>query len=109
MINEKDNYHTKSFLGAQKDYEMICKDNKIVIPSSLKEKVLEWYQTNLIHPGKDRTYATIAQHFYWKGMKMTYNNLSQSSQHVKRLRTENKSMDIFQPRKLKSLHGTNYV
>ena len=69
IITDKDDYHTKTFLGAGKDYEMICRDNRIVILSSLKEKVLEWYHTTLIYPGIDRTLLTISQHFYWKGMK----------------------------------------
>ena len=63
-----DKYKLHTFHGAGKTYELICKDNKIVIPNSLKQKVMDWYHTILVHPGRDRTEKTISQHFYWKGM-----------------------------------------
>ena len=31
-------------------------------------KVLEWYHTILVYPGRDKTLKKISQHFYWKGM-----------------------------------------
>ena len=67
-------YHIKNFHGAGilgntgKSWDLICNHDKIVIPDSLKMKVLEWYHIQLVHPGRDRTLKTISQHFYWKGM-----------------------------------------
>ena len=34
LLNDKEKYHTKTFLGAGKAYEMICRDNRIVIPQN---------------------------------------------------------------------------
>ena len=37
---------------------------KVVIPDSLIMPLIRWYHEILNHPGKDRTYLTIAQYFY---------------------------------------------
>ena len=50
-----DKYKLHTFHGAERKDELICKDNKIVIPNSLKQKVMDWYHTILVHPGRDRT------------------------------------------------------
>ena len=42
---------------------------KIYVPETLALKVLEWYHSSLSHPSEERTYATISQHFHWKGIK----------------------------------------
>ena len=73
VIKRKD-YHVKNFHGAGivstngKSWNLICRNDKIVIPDTLKMKVLEWYHIQLCHPGRDRTYKTISQHFYWTHM-----------------------------------------
>ena len=63
------NFHGAGLLGIQgAEWELLCYNNRIVIPKSLQENVLEWYHYILVHPGRDRTLKTISQHFYWKGM-----------------------------------------
>ena len=71
---KEDEYNTKIFHGGGKSHAMIFKDSKIVIPKGLQSKIIEWYHTTLLHPGKDRTYLTISQHLYWKGMKNDIEN-----------------------------------
>jgi len=44
-------------------------NNKVVLPSSLITPIITWYHTNLNHPGVNRTYETINQHFTCKGLK----------------------------------------
>ena len=64
VITKKD-YHVKNFHGAGivstngKSWDLICKDNKIVIPDTLKMKVLEWYHVQLVHQDRDITFETI--------------------------------------------------
>jgi len=62
-------YMGKDNKGAPVEFELITKDNRIVLPRALREKAMEWYHTTLIHPGISRTYATMAQHYTWTGMK----------------------------------------
>ena len=63
-------YHKCSFFGVSiANFILItCKD-KIVIPSILQRYVLHWYHTYLLHPGMDRTEATIFQHLYWPNIR----------------------------------------
>ena len=74
LLKKDKRFHLKSFHGAGllgiqgAEWELLCYNNRIVIPKSLQENVLEWYHYILVHPGRDRTLKTISQHFYWKGM-----------------------------------------
>ena len=46
-------------------------DNKtarIIVPATLKRRLMEWYHTNLVHPGVERLYNTLRQHYTWPGM-----------------------------------------
>ena len=63
------NYTLKTFRGGEKSYDLVLRHDKIVIPSTLKRKVLEWYHTYLLHPGLNRTEETIRQHLWWKSLR----------------------------------------
>jgi hypothetical protein len=58
-----------SFHGAGKVHKLICQDDKIVVPTKLQKPVVQWYHTQLCHPGTTRTEETIRQHFTWKGLR----------------------------------------
>ena len=58
-------YHTKSFRGGGKVTDLICKGDKIVLPTILQKYAVNWYHTYLLHPGMERTEATLCQHYYW--------------------------------------------
>jgi transposase InsO family protein len=40
----------------------------IVIPTNLRFHILTWYHENLLHPGTDRMFHTISQHFTWPSL-----------------------------------------
>ena len=67
--NEKEkknnNYALKVFHGGGKSRQLLCFNDKIAIPKTLEDKVVEWYHSTLCHPGRDRTEQTIRQHFWW--------------------------------------------
>ena len=46
----------------------MCVDN-IVIPEKIQSYILHWYHMYLLHPGMDRTEATIFQYLYWTGIR----------------------------------------
>ena len=69
LRDNHNDYTSKSFRGGGKHYELICYKDKIVIPQPLQKKVVDWYHTQLCHPGITRTEQTIKQHFYWKNMQ----------------------------------------
>jgi hypothetical protein len=61
-----------SFHGGGKTFLLICNDiNKIVIPKTLQKRLVDWYHTQLCHPGQIRTYNTIKQHFTWSKLEET--------------------------------------
>ena len=62
-------YTAKTFRGGGKEFLLICKNEKIVVPTVLRKYVLNWYHTYLLHPGQDRTEAAIKQHLYWPGLQ----------------------------------------
>jgi hypothetical protein len=41
---------------------------KIAIPTNLPLRILTWYYENLLHPGVDRMFHTISQHFTWPSL-----------------------------------------
>ena len=47
---------------------------KIYVPETLQMKVIKWYHSSLNHPGEDRSFATISQHFHWRGIKNDIKN-----------------------------------
>ena len=63
------NYQVKDFLGGRKKHQLICLNDKIVVPKSLQSKIVNWYHVNLCHPGQTRTEATIRQHFTWSNLR----------------------------------------
>ena len=73
---KKDKRLLKS-LQEHKDYEvkrvegkdLITYKKRIYIPDSLKERVMEWYDTYLVHPGSTRMISTIQGIMHWHGMR----------------------------------------
>jgi hypothetical protein len=39
---------------------------KILVPASQVKQLIHWYHHMLVHPGADRLFNTLAQHFYWR-------------------------------------------
>ena len=50
------------------DVEVQTYKDKIYIPASLREKVLNWYHHYLQHPGASRMERTLGSVVYWPNM-----------------------------------------
>ena len=59
-------------------YPLILRNDKIYVPSSLVQPILNWYHENLKHPGIDRLFNTLNQHYFWPNMKQDVILLSKS-------------------------------
>ena len=71
-----DLYTLKTFCGGKTTpHELIVKHDKIVIPKDIQEQLVQWYHTQLCHPGETQTEATIRQHFYWKDLQKDVQNI----------------------------------
>ena len=68
-VRNSTSYSLHSFRGGGKERKLIVKDGKIVVPTKLQKRLVQWYHHILCHPGETRTEATIAQHFTWSKMR----------------------------------------
>ena len=65
-----------SFHGGRKTFLLICNNiNKIVIPKTLQNRLVDWYHTQLCHPGQTRTYSKINQNFTWSKLEETVKDI----------------------------------
>ena len=65
---EKHLYSTKSYKFSDMSYDLITRDDKIVIPKSMEKEVTEWYHEHLLHPGEKRLELTLRQHYTFIGL-----------------------------------------
>ncbi len=49
---------------------------RIIVPKSLRNRLLTWYHTMLVHPGSDRLYFTLRQHYSWPHMHQDIRNFT---------------------------------
>jgi hypothetical protein len=52
-----------------KEYDLITREGKIVVPTTMQAKLVQWYHSTLMHPGETRMELTIGQHYYWKNLR----------------------------------------
>ncbi len=53
------------------DIKVLCKNGKVMIPTSLWHRAVSWYHHYLQHPGHSRLKETMRSVMYWKGMRTT--------------------------------------
>ena len=51
------------------DNELIMYNNKIVVPYTLRQKIVAWYHEYLVHPGSTQMEATLRQTLTWPNMQ----------------------------------------
>jgi NADH:ubiquinone oxidoreductase subunit len=78
MLDSSMLYEKTTMKRADKSYELVTREAKIVVPRALARKAAEWYHIHLLHPGETRTELTIAQHYYWKGMRQDIQKVCRS-------------------------------
>ena len=55
------------------------KNNRIMVPPSEQQVVLEWYHNILIHPGEKRMIDTIKLVFTWSGLNKQVKLLTETT------------------------------
>ena len=84
---------------------LICRNGKIVIGSSLFHEILAWYHINLNHPGQDRTYKTIHAVFYTPNMEAKVRQYVSQCQICKKSKVPTKNMAYSQKQIFSVTHG----
>jgi hypothetical protein len=51
--------------------KVLCKNGKMVIPTSLQQRAVAWYHHYLQHPGNTRLEETLHLSMHWKGLRKT--------------------------------------
>ena len=69
MRKDKSSYEILPFFNAGKETELVCKRGKILIPTKLQKRTVDWYHHFLGHPGINRTEETIGQNLHWPKMR----------------------------------------
>jgi Integrase zinc binding domain len=68
---KKDLYKEMVYPCGDHSYTQITKNDMIVLPKALQTEAVKWYHGALMHPGETQTELTMGQHFTWKGMRKT--------------------------------------
>ena len=61
----EENYFIKKIEGQ----DLIMYRNRIYVPTTLRERVMDWYHTYLLHPSSTRMLSTIQSTMHWHGMR----------------------------------------
>eukprot|EP00804_Cyclotella_cryptica_P016680 CCRYP_001999-RA/>CCRYP_001999-RA protein AED:0.06 eAED:0.06 QI:1397/-1/1/1/-1/1/1/255/979 len=51
--------------------KVLCKEGKMIIPTSLQHRAVAWFHHYLQHPGTKRLEETLRLSMYWKGLRTT--------------------------------------
>ena len=94
----KQQYVTKTFRHSDKSYELVTRDDKIVIPKGLERKATEWYHTHLLHPGEKRLELTLRQHFTFIGLGPTVKRVCKACNVCRSLKASQKKYGKLPPR-----------
>jgi hypothetical protein len=54
------------------EHPIVFFHRSIVVTPELRDPLLQWYHTQLLHPGKDRLLNLLKQHFTWKNMMRVF-------------------------------------
>ena len=65
----------KALHGGGKRTDLVCHNDRIVVPTSLRRRLVNWYHNQLCHPGETRTEQTIRQHFTWPKLTKEVSNI----------------------------------
>eukprot|EP00804_Cyclotella_cryptica_P020905 CCRYP_011488-RA/>CCRYP_011488-RA protein AED:0.42 eAED:0.64 QI:0/0/0/1/0/0/2/0/155 len=75
--------HDKYTTQLVEDTHLLCKDGKMVIPTSLQSRAVSWYHHYLQHPGHTRLEEALHAAMYWKGMQVPSDHMSKTVVYVK--------------------------
>jgi hypothetical protein len=99
-LNKKqDGFHLKSFRGGGKKQFLICRNEKIVIPTTLQNRVVTWYHNILCHSGETRTEQTLRQQFYWPNLREDVHNVCSKCDTCQRTKRSTKKYGSLPPKK----------
>ena len=97
LVSHKD-YTLDTFRGGEKEHRLICRNNKICLPTALQKKTVEWYHEMLFHPGETRTEHILRQNFDWRGLHTKVHDVCKKCPTCQREKTTNQKYGKLPPK-----------
>jgi hypothetical protein len=91
-------YREIPFRGGDKSHDLICKNEKIVVPEKLQRRPVNWYHEMLCHPGVTRTELTIRQHFNWKDLRTAVHDICHKCESCQKSKVSNQKCGKLPPK-----------
>ena len=76
---------------------------RIYIPEVLRERIMEWYHIQLVHPGSTRMISTIQASMYWHGMKKDVEQYVKTCDVCQRCKKQKKKYGHLPPKKAETI------
>jgi hypothetical protein len=77
------------------DTQVLCKNDKLIIPASLQHRAVSWYHHYLQHPGHSRLEETMRSVMYWKVCAIPSGHMSNLADLARSIRDTVKSMVMY--------------
>ena len=74
-----------------------------MVPPALQRKAAEWYHEILMHPGETRMELTMAQHYCWKGMRSTIQQVCKRCNICKRCKARTSKKGLIPAKKAEAI------
>ena len=98
LNKQQDGYHLKSFCGGGKKRNLICRNEKIIIPKTLQRRVVTWYHDILCHSGETRTEQTLKQQFWWPNLRNDVHDVCSKCDTCQRTKRTTKKYGLLPPK-----------
>ena len=102
-------YMHKEFHWGGRSSQLLCYNDRIMIPQGLQKRVMQWYHHTLCHPGINQTEETISQHFYWKNMRDHITCDVSTYSVCQKQKKQCRKYGLLQKKKLNINHGNDCV
>ena len=98
-LQSSDDYYLKEVEGK----DLIMYKNKIYIPSTLKDRVMDWYHTYLVHPGSTRMLSTMQLIVHWHGIRKDVENFVKTCDICQRCKKNKKKYGHLPPKQAETI------
>jgi hypothetical protein len=91
-------YKVSEYKHSDSTFDIVTRNDKIVIPLALQRRATEWYHLYLLHPGETRMELTMGQHYCWKGMRNTIQQVCKACAICKTTKVRNSKYGLLPPK-----------
>ena len=98
LQNDPANYKIEEFPHSDTIYKLVTRDGKIYLPKALQRRATEWYHLYLLHQGETRVELTMGQHYCWKGMRKTVQQVCKACTTCKEFKKRSKKYGKLPPK-----------